>query len=252
MIYLIPFLISILPIFMINWCAKKEDEYPNIKLDEAYKKIICFVSTLFILELTTFFFLRFKNNTSNIELYFIWSVILLLISISYIDWKTSLIPNRYSYSFIAIGFISVIYNIVFKNAIFLDWDAQIISFIIIFVSFVLLYFISKNGIGMGDVKIVATSSFFLGVSQLALMLFISSGCILIYEIIVKIIAKDKFEELPNNDLPLDSDSDVVNGRVMGLSKINNHTAIVMGPFLSVAFLISYIFGEMIINWWFVK
>ena len=103
---------------------------------------------------------------------------------------------------------------------------------------------------MGDVKIIAGSSIFLGITQTAFMLFLSSALILIYDIVIKIIFNKKIAELPNNDLPLDSDNDVVNGRVLGLSKINNRTAIVMGPFLAIAFVLTYLFGEIIIKWWF--
>lgn len=249
MIYILPILLSILPIFMINWCAKKEEEYPNIKLDTKRKKILCYTITLSILEISSALFDLYKTNL--LEIYVIWFILLLLISISYIDWNTSLIPNRYSYSLIGIGFLTVIYNFITKENIFLDANAQLISFLIIFASFIIVYFISKNGVGMGDVKIIAGTSMFLGISLTALMLFISSALILLYDVVIKIIFNKKIKELPNNDLPLDSESDVVNGRLMGLSKINNRTAIVMGPFLSVAFIISYLVGQEFLNWWFI-
>lgn len=249
MIYILPILLSILPIFMINWCAKKEEEYPNIKLDTKRKKILCYTITLSILEISSALFDLYKTNL--LEIYVIWFILLLLISISYIDWNTSLIPNRYSYSLIGIGFLTVIYNFITKENIFLDANAQLISFLIIFASFIIVYFISKNGVGMGDVKIIAGTSMFLGISLTALMLFISSALILLYDVVIKIIFNKKIKELPNNDLPLDSESDVVNGRIMGLSKINNRTAIVMGPFLSVAFIISYLVGQEFLNWWFI-
>ena len=38
--YLLPIFLSFFPILMINWCAKKEEEYPNIKIDTTKKKII--------------------------------------------------------------------------------------------------------------------------------------------------------------------------------------------------------------------
>lgn len=247
-LYLLPIILSFLPILMINWCAKKEDEYPNIKINSKKKKMLTYIISFIIIESTTILSLLYKNNI--LELCFIWIILLLLIAISFIDWNTSLIPNRYSYSLVGVGFLSILINAIMNNSIFVDFDAQLIAFFIIFVSFILIYFISKNGVGMGDVKIIAGSSIFLGITQTAFMLFISSALILIYDLVIKLIFNKKISELPNNDLPLDSDSDVVEGRVMGLSKINNHTAIVMGPFLAIAFVVTYLFGESIINWWF--
>ena len=247
--YLLPVILSILPIFMINWCAKNETEYPNIKIDTPIKKILFYGISLCILEIVTASFFIFKNN--YVELIFIWIVILLLSVSSYIDWNTSLIPNRYSYSLIIVGFISIFYNIVTKNIIFIDYTTQIISFFIIFVSFVLIFFISKNGLGMGDVKIISACSIFIGAAGVAIMLFISSAGIIIYDSIVRLFYNKKIKDLPNNDLPLNSDTDMVNGRVMGLSKINEHIAIVMGPFLSVAFILSYLFKDIILDWWFI-
>lgn len=246
--YIIPLLLSILPIFMINWCAQKEDEYPNIKLDTRKKKVICYTISATILEITTILQLIFKNNI--LELYIVWLISLLLISISFIDWNTSLIPNRYSYSLLGLGAIVIIYNFITKSTLFLNFDIQIISFLIIFICFILIYFISRNGVGMGDVKIIAGTSIFLGISLTLFMLFISSALILLYDLIVKIFYNKKIKELPNNDLPLNSDDDTVTGRVMGLSKINNHTAIVMGPFISISFIITYLFGQQFLNWWF--
>lgn len=246
--YLIPFLLAFLPIFMINWCARKPEEYPDIKLDTKLKKFCCYIITLSFLETTTALFDILKSNI--VELYFIWAILLLLIAVSYIDWKTSLIPNRYSYSLLALGFVSLIYNIITKDTIFIDHNAQLIAFGIIAVSFILLYFISKNGIGMGDVKIVTGMSMFLGISLTALMLFFSSFGILTYNLIIKLLFKKQVQDLPNNELYLDTDYDTVNGRVMGLSKINNHTAIVMGPFLAISFVITYLVGNNLLSWWF--
>lgn len=246
--FFIPILISLIFIGIVNWCSIKKEEYPNIKLINKKQNILA-ISIIYIISLGVNLLFALYGNNTIIEQLCLNAIISVLIPLSYIDWKTSLIPNRLSAFLFIIGVFVITYNHFNKTEfIFQDANELLISFVIIAISFFLLYFIFRGGIGMGDVKLISALSMFLNFNGVMLLLVISSGLILIFNLIVNIIYRKEIEELPNNEVKLSDETEEIKGRKVGISKINNKNAIVMGPFISIAFVIAIIFSDAFALW----
>lgn len=246
--FLLPIVITLIFLGIVNWCAIKKEEYPDIKLKSRKQHTIAITIIYFIALGINVVFSLF-GNFSIIELITFNLIISILFPLSYIDWKTSLIPNRLSAFLLLIGIMVISYNYFNKtNFIFRDANELLVSFIIISISFFLLYFIFRGGVGMGDVKLISTLSMFLNFNGVMLLLVISSALILIFNLIVNIIYKKEIEELPNNEVKLIDETEEIKGRKVGISKINNKNAIVMGPFISIAFVVAIIFTDVFSLW----
>lgn len=244
--FLISFLLPIIFISLVNWCAIKTDEYPNIKIHKKqYVKTFLIVYGIGVLSNIIFFIVR-ESILENIVFNCILS---LLIPLSYIDWQTSLIPNRISSMLYVIGISTVLYNYFNQtNYLFYSYNEQIISVIIMTISFLILFFISRGGVGMGDVKLISSLSLLFNVNGITFVLFISSLLIVIYNSIVSIIYRKRIKELPNNEIKLSDEEEKIEGRILGISIINGRPSITMGPFISFAFIISAIFSNMFFLW----
>ena len=240
----LPIIISILFIVIVNWCALKEEEYPNIKIINKKKTFIIIFLIGFLSNLLTLYFIN------NIYLQIIINLALIILCpLSYIDWKTSLIPNRLSFGIFSIGVLNVLFNYLTKG-IYTNQNVseQVISFIVITICFFLLYFICRGGVGMGDVKLISSLSLFMTLNDVCFLLFISSALIVVYNAIINIVFRKKIEELPDNNIKLSDEEEKIEGRVCGISIINNKPSIVMGPFISLAFLITMLFSEPFFLW----
>lgn len=238
------FIIPLIFILLVNWCAIKKEEYPDIKINKFFKTgIIIFGISI----ASNIIFILFKDNI--FEQLIFNTVLCFLFPLSYIDWKTSLIPNRLSTGIFIVGIFTVIYNYFNQNnPLFFTFDEQILSFLLISISFVLVYFICKGGIGFGDVKLISSLALFINISSTLLVLFISSAIIVIYNAIVSLLYKNQISSLPNNEISLSDEEEKIDGRILGISIINGKPSIVMGPFIAIGFIIAIIFSTMFFNW----
>ena len=244
--FILPILIPIIFILLTNWCALKKEEYPEIKIEKKkYLKTYLIIYTISLISNMIFSYFR-----SNIYESIVFNIVLsLLVPLSYIDWKTSLIPNRISSALFIIGICTVSHNYFNQNNyLFYTYNEQIISFVIMSISFLILYFISRGGVGMGDVKLISSLALLFNVNGITLTLFISSFFVIVYNTIVSIIYKKRISELPNNEIKLSDVEEKIEGRILGISIINGRPSITMGPFISIAFVITAIFSNMFFTW----
>ncbi len=141
-----------------------------------------------------------------------------LLIISFIDVRHRIIPNGLVVAILIIAVIKGLYESLILDA---PWHTWIIGFFAASVPLLILGLIFKNGIGGGDIKLMAAAGLFLGWKLILLSLFIASlygGAI---------------------SVPL-----MVSG------KATMKSALPFGPFLSLGILTSALAGERILLWYF--
>ena len=194
-------------IFLKGKCA-----YCNNKISLIYPFIELLIGVLFFINYSLFGF--------SIH-FFIYNIFLIfLIIATFIDFKYMIIPDEISIGGLIIGFIFSF----FRND--LTWIESLIGIILgggILLLIIKVYFLltRKEGMGGGDVKLLAMIGAFLGYKSLLFVIFSSSFFGTLIGIPLIMAKKDK-----------------------------NNLAIPFGPFLSFGAIVYLYFGEKIINWYF--
>lgn len=125
-------------------------------------------------------------------------VMLLLIAVARIDRRKSIIPNK------AVLFLLVFQIVLLCVEFFLSRDmfvenlfSSIIGLLIGLVTFLVGYFISRQGMGLGDVKLIAAMGFCLGDNSIVVIIMFSLMISAIYGIVQLVRKKKKYkDEIP--------------------------------------------------------
>lgn len=113
-------------------------------------------------------FLTYKSQ-QNIETTIKFGVFCVLLSaIAYVDYKKKIIPN---FMIVALAIFVILLNVWKFNMGYTL--STMTSFLVIGVLTLVLHIISKNSIGMGDVKLLAVTSALLGIHYMFSILFIT-------------------------------------------------------------------------------
>jgi len=138
-----------------------------------------------------------------------------LIAITFIDLKHQIIPDELVIIIFVCGIISI----------FLSgrspWE-HIIGFFAVSLFLLLVAFLSKGGMGGGDIKLMAVAGLFLGWKLILLSLMIASVV-----------------------------GSVVSIGLLILKKVDRKSMVPFGPFLSIGIVISVLYGDYII-WWYLS
>lgn len=152
------------------------------------------------------------------ELWFLFLILMLLV-ISFIDLKTTIIPDIITIPGMVIGLVlKLVFAFVDKDfAGFFDASSGMILGLVVF-GFIV--FASRGGMGIGDIKLAGLIGVFLGLEKTFLTILLSfmiGGFVGIILLAFKI--KERKDAIP------------------------------FGPYLGVASVISMFFGEKILKWW---
>lgn len=144
----------------------------------------------------------------------IFFVLFTLIFVCIIDSQTNTIPNILSINLFILRLVFLPFEYIYQRNVF---KTLIISSLIgLFVSFLVLYFvhkITKSGFGMGDVKILSSLGFFVGISSvLTTILFAMIVAAILGVILILLKRKSRKDVMP------------------------------FGPFIFIGFIISVILG----------
>jgi len=98
------------------------------------------------------------------DMIFLPAIVVVLITIAAIDYKTMIIPNGTVIALIIIGGLYTIARLVFPQefVIQITWLESLIGFFAASVPLFLVAVISKGGMGGGDIKLMAAAGIFLG------------------------------------------------------------------------------------------
>ncbi|RCW50508.1 A24 family peptidase [Halanaerobium sp. MA284_MarDTE_T2] len=169
----------------------------------------------FVELLTGFFFLfTYLKLGISVELFIMFLLISALIVISFIDYKYMIIPNYITYPGIVIGFLS---------SIVLDYISIYDSLLGIFIPSLLLLlvaFIFKGGMGMGDVKLAAMLGAFLGFEFALAGIFVGSFL-----------------------------GSIIGLTMMALGMLDRKSRIPFGPFICIGTVIIIFFGDVLFDWY---
>lgn len=138
----------------------------------------------------------------------------LLLLIAFIDFKTMLIPNWSVYAILILGIAAIFLNHD------ISWLERIIGFLAGGLILLIIYIVSGGGIGMGDVKLMAAAGLFMGWKLTLWSLLTGSIIGGVVGVIILITGKGKLK-----------------------------TAIPFGPFLVIGILMSILFGDIMIGWY---
>jgi leader peptidase (prepilin peptidase)/N-methyltransferase len=176
------------------------------------------ISVLYpVIELTTgiLFALSFHLLGWQIELILALLLVSLLMIILVSDLKYMVIPNK-----VLLFFLPIL--IIFRILEPLDpWWSSIAGALTGLLLLALIIIISRGGMGAGDMKLFGLLGIVFGVNKILLALFLSS---LIGAIIATFL--------------------------LGTKRINRKQPVPFGPFIVIASLITYFYGDYFLNWYF--
>ena len=169
----------------------------------------------FVELLTAFFFLgAYLKFGLSVELFIMLLLLSALTVISFIDYKYMIIPNKITYPLVVVSLLSAVifdYITIFQSLL----GILIPSLLLLIVAFIF-----KGGMGMGDVKLAAAIGGILGWSYTLTGIFLGSLF-----------------------------GSIIGLSLMGLGIIGRKTRIPFGPFICFGSAIMIFFGETLFNWY---
>lgn len=190
--------------------------YFNNNLVETRKNILSFF--LHIL-LSSIYVLIFINFDSSLEILYLWTISTILILIMFTDLVDMVIPDNLILLIIIISFLYRIMNHHLYN-IGADFLFYISGCVLATLIFIIIFLISKGGIGQGDITLIGALGFILGPYLVMLNIFLS---FLIGSIVSTFLL------------------------VFGIKTYKD--PIPFGPFIIIGFYISTLCGSQIISWY---
>ena len=201
-IYRIPHSISVVK--RRSHCPKCKCRYCHTEIPSRYFKVELLTGILYILIYQVY------GYTLQSLIHFIFVAILIVIA--YIDYDTMDIYDYNHYLIIGLGIFRYLF---IKDISLLD---QIVGALSLFLPLLLLYYLLKDGIGGGDVKLVGSCGFYLGISHNVIAFFISTMSAVLYASYLVIIKKE-----------------------------SSKTRIPFGPFLCSGFIIALLQGSRLLD-----
>lgn len=108
----------------------------------------------------------FKGDWLTVALY--CGLFSMLLVLSVIDWRTYIIPNGINLTIFVLGLVRLATD-------FANWPTYIIGMVSVSLVFLLLHILTGgNGLGMGDVKLVAAAGLLLGWPKMILAVLVGS------------------------------------------------------------------------------
>jgi len=169
-----------------------------------------------IVELLTgfLFLLTFLKYGLTSEFIILILLISSLIAVSFIDIKYQIIPNEITFLFIPLG---LILSLIFNHITFVN---SLLGLIIPAGLLLLIAFIYKKGMGIGDVKLIGMIGVFIGWKYALISIFIGALFGSIYGIFM-----------------------------MVTNRMTRKTRIPFGPFISLGAVIMILYGNILIDWY---
>ena len=157
-------------------------------------------------------FLLYGLTPTSLLLSLLFSV---LIVISFIDLRHRIIPNGLVLILVILGLMFACYQVFVLD---MPWSLYAIGFLAASLPLFLLGMLFRDGIGGGDIKLMAAAGLFLGWKLILLALFLAALSGLLYA-----------------------------GVLLILRRAGRRTEIPFGPFLSIGLIVSSLFGHQLIH-----
>lgn len=102
-------------------------------------------------------------------------LIMVLVYLAWVDWRTFTLPNRITYPLIILGLITNTFTPYAFCESYQAFLGALIGYLILYITNqIYRYFRGQNGIGMGDAKLLASMGAWLGLEPLPLILCLAA------------------------------------------------------------------------------
>ena len=120
----------------------------------------------------------------------------MLLTVSVIDYKLQIIPNRLTLTIFEVGLITAFLYGISNIAITLNMLLGMVAGVIIFLTITLVskFILGKDSIGLGDVKLIGAIGLFFGLTNIMVISIISFLIAAIVSIILLITKRKKIKE----------------------------------------------------------
>ena len=133
---------------------------------------------------------------ANLELIKFLLLTPMLLTVSVIDYKLQIIPNRLTLTIFEVGLITAFLYGISNIAITLNMLLGMVAGVIIFLTITLVskFILGKDSIGLGDVKLIGAIGLFFGLTNIMVISIISFLIAAIVSIILLITKRKKIKE----------------------------------------------------------
>lgn len=166
--------LDLMPLFSYL-IQKGKCRYCHTRISPRYFFIELLTGILYILIYQTY------GYTLQSLFHFIFTAILIVIA--FIDYDTM---DIYDYNHYLILTLGILRYLLVRDLAFIE---QLLGSFILFIPLLLIYYLIKDGLGGGDVKLVGSCGFYLGISSSVLAFFISTISATLYAIYLLLIKK---------------------------------------------------------------
>lgn len=174
--------LDLMPLFSYL-LLKGKCKYCDTKISPRYFFVELLTGILFTL------IYRIHGYTILTILHFIFTSVLIVIA--YIDYDTM---DIYDYNHYLIFLLGILRYLLVHD---ISLQEQLLGAILLTIPLLVLYYITKDGIGGGDVKLIASCGFYIGIPHIIVSFFIStiSACIFVI-LLVLIKKKNRKDQIP--------------------------------------------------------
>ncbi len=155
------------------------------------------VLSVLILLWICIFSIGLHNSIFDTFTYFKYSIVVVFVLvIAFIDAKTYTIPLVLLYVLIGLRIILILFEILLNSSMIMD-IFQLYGFGILFALGIsgIVYFISKKGLGEGDIILITIIASYVGLYNIMAIYFLSSVLMLIIALFLVIIKKNKMKDV---------------------------------------------------------
>lgn len=188
---------------IVNWANYRLPDTKKIISLDFFRKQKQYKENYFVILANIIIYILILNKfgiqetfIANLELIKFLLLTPMLLTVSVIDYKLQIIPNRLTLTIFEVGLITAFLYGISNIAITLNMLLGMVAGVIIFLTITLVskFILGKDSIGLGDVKLIGAIGLFFGLTNIMVISIISFLIAAIVSIILLITKRKKIKE----------------------------------------------------------
>ena len=188
---------------IVNWANYRRTDTKKIISLDFFRKQKQYKENYFVILANIIIYILILNKfgiqetfIANLELIKFLLLTPMLLTVSVIDYKLQIIPNRLTLTIFEVGLITAFLYGISNIAITLNMLLGMVAGVIIFLTITLVskFILGKDSIGLGDVKLIGAIGLFFGLTNIMVISIISFLIAAIVSIILLITKRKKIKE----------------------------------------------------------
>lgn len=188
---------------IVNWANYRLTDTKKIISLDFFRKQKQYKENYFVILANIIIYILILNKfgiqetfIANLELIKFLLLTPMLLTVSVIDYKLQIIPNRLTLTIFEVGLITAFLYGISNIAITLNMLLGMVAGVIIFLTITLVskFILGKDSIGLGDVKLIGAIGLFFGLTNIMVISIISFLIAAIVSIILLITKRKKIKE----------------------------------------------------------